>query len=649
MSSPIYRPLEHSDSIRLLLIIPGTYDDRVACELFHTRLSANFPYCALSYAGGEILTDLVLENVALAGQRNWTSIDVKYESPDSPPSSFVLDIGLNLLAALRRLRDLWPGVALWIDSICIDHQPDKNEKNHQVAMMADIYKNASLVIAWLGEETESDRLAFETLRNFNKTDAESFLNPGDTIPPFIVRHGLNSSSQNQYSDAWRALVRLFTRNWFYRVWCVQEFCLASVALHTGEPVMLCGSQQLDWRYFGLLSQQLGKPIFGMHILADITATIEMLWLRDTRASAIHTWRRGSSSDNPSADHETLHLLSLLITFAERDASLKVDKIFALLNMANDVRDPNGKLILMPDYNKSELEVQLDLSAFIIRRDGNLHILSYLAGYDRTSVYVRRSTPQMASWVPDWCYREVAISRSMIHGIWAMNIDKFCPSGKDGLQEAPTTDGIYLQSHGCCVGMISQIFPSIRDYKSTPYDEFCESIINIIRVCFAALVPHATQREEGKSSEEFLSRFWRTVSVDRPDVIRHWCKHFNVSSVGVGESTKFQLSRVNDVCEVPDEHIEFANTIRMAHWDRRLFITESGYLGLGPTTAQLKDSVYILQTARTPFVLRPTTVEVPSHSLGTFTVVGEAFVDGIMYGEMSKGGEGVLRWSAVTIL
>lgn len=38
---------------------------------------------------------------------------------------------------------------VWVDSICID-QDDLDEKNHQVAMMGDIYASASQVIVWLG-------------------------------------------------------------------------------------------------------------------------------------------------------------------------------------------------------------------------------------------------------------------------------------------------------------------------------------------------------------------------------------------------------------------------------------------------------------------------------------------------------------------
>lgn len=38
---------------------------------------------------------------------------------------------------------------LWVDAICIN-QTDISERNHQVRMMASIYKSASRTISWLG-------------------------------------------------------------------------------------------------------------------------------------------------------------------------------------------------------------------------------------------------------------------------------------------------------------------------------------------------------------------------------------------------------------------------------------------------------------------------------------------------------------------
>jgi hypothetical protein len=73
---------------------------------------------------------------------------------------------------------------------------------------------------------------------------------------------------------------------------------------------------------------------------------------------------------------------------------------------------------------------------------------------------------------------------------------------------------------------------------------------------------------------------------------------------------------------------FEKHMRNATQGRKLFMTESGLLGLGPKTlgqSSSKDEVWILMGARVPFILH--------HIEGSkYRVVGEAYVHGMMYGE-----------------
>ncbi|KAF4958303.1 hypothetical protein FGADI_2469 [Fusarium gaditjirri] len=73
---------------------------------------------------------------------------------------------------------------------------------------------------------------------------------------------------------------------------------------------------------------------------------------------------------------------------------------------------------------------------------------------------------------------------------------------------------------------------------------------------------------------------------------------------------------------------FGKHMRNATQGRKLFMTESGLLGLGPKTlgqSSSKDEVWILTGARVPFILH--------HVEGSkYRVVGEAYVHGLMYGE-----------------
>jgi hypothetical protein len=90
-----------------------------------------------------------------------------------------------------------------------------------------------------------------------------------------------------------------------------------------------------------------------------------------------------------------------------------------------------------------------------------------------------------------------------------------------------------------------------------------------------------------------------------------------------------------------------NAIELATIRRRFFVTEEGYMGLGPAGMQVGDHLYILLGGQTPFILRPKHASVqtvpPSSqvydilnrkfaSKEVFEVVGDAYAHGLMDGE-----------------
>jgi hypothetical protein len=64
----------------------------------------------------------------------------------------------------------------------------------------------------------------------------------------------------------------------------------------------------------------------------------------------------------------------------------------------------------------------------------------------------------------------------------------------------------------------------------------------------------------------------------------------------------------------------------------LFLTEKGYLGLGDGGSKPEDEVWALRGAYGPFLLRPM-------DEGTFMVVGEAYVHGVLHLLDDEGEDG----------
>jgi len=96
------------------------------------------PYEALSYTWG-----------ARAGTLPITCFDLSSDKNGGEGRRGVLLVTPNCDAALRHLRLRLRSRVLWIDAICIDQQSVR-EKNEQVPMMGDIYREAARCVVWLG-------------------------------------------------------------------------------------------------------------------------------------------------------------------------------------------------------------------------------------------------------------------------------------------------------------------------------------------------------------------------------------------------------------------------------------------------------------------------------------------------------------------
>lgn len=127
-----------------------------------------------------------------------------------------LSVPVNTVAALRRLRLLDRPRRIWIDAVCIDQQ-NVDERNHHVAMMREIYSNASENLIYLGEaSSKTTKAAVDSL------SAISAEIRGATYGRAGLGYLLFDEDDNrQYCDTglggnvdFRALRKLFSAPWF---------------------------------------------------------------------------------------------------------------------------------------------------------------------------------------------------------------------------------------------------------------------------------------------------------------------------------------------------------------------------------------------------------------------------------------------------
>lgn len=131
----------------------------------------------------------------------------------------------TLESALRHVRHPTMKVVLWVDLICI-RQDAGEERGFMISILPDIFKHASSVIVWLGDEDESSRSVVDFVEKVR--DLENF--------DALVK---NDDTPRQ----WDCLVAFLRRTWFSRRWVFQEIILAR------EAIIYCGSQSIGWTDF----------------------------------------------------------------------------------------------------------------------------------------------------------------------------------------------------------------------------------------------------------------------------------------------------------------------------------------------------------------------------------------------------------------
>jgi hypothetical protein len=194
---PFYLPLQDSDEIRLLQLHPKSWGERITCTGKRVKLSDGSPYEALSYM--------------------WGSARVLYPITIGRRKLYVRE---NLRSALRHLRLESEIRVLWIDAICIN-QRNIHERNHQVAQMGMIYNRATRVVVWLGASDTASSAAFRALNNWLWTH--------------LIQAPNTSAGIIKVIDQLLAIHSLLSRNYWKRLWIVQEF------LNSRDFVIWCGN------------------------------------------------------------------------------------------------------------------------------------------------------------------------------------------------------------------------------------------------------------------------------------------------------------------------------------------------------------------------------------------------------------------------
>lgn len=637
----VYEPLPR-DHIRLLQIHDIRHDETdivISCSMEPISLNALPFYFALSYTWGDPRPQMYRRADGRTGNRK---ILINGASKT---------IGANLHDALHHMRSLRfvPASAvsamaqgpayIWIDALSIN-QDDNSEKAIEVERMDQTYRNASAVVAWLGDSDEHTQGALEILKQLSRIP-EADYDKHQSHPFDRLGRAVNDLK-------WTSFATFFCRAWFTRTWVIQEAVLAK------DINMLVGSTIIssqDWRpaVRYLLKTKLWNRIGPALLPLSTPGT----WNAEPPSLGTVVGALGGSipltTDFP--------LLPLMAGRGSA-ASDPRDCIYAMYGLARECLRRSSMTIDLPKVSYAPENRAQDVFiewARLLINDGKAHYV-LPAVEDRK----RRRLPSLPSWVPDYSVTVVPNPLTLSHrgGI---------PWKAAGRR---IFDKITCLEDSARLRMSAARFDYIVDVAHPFFDmherDYWIEVLKFIQPLTESQEPYAIPLEavgrtltadDGRTAaggwspgRHFVdwAMTYGTAPLTRYAIPRNVVYNAFLAADPKGEVVP-EFPALDGYIDLrhPTSHSEsrvaFNDRIRRVLARRRIFLTSRNYLGIAAESTDIGDEVWILPSQATPFVMRP------SENDDSLTLIGEAYVDGIMYGEAMKWeGEDSLEWAETEI-
>jgi Heterokaryon incompatibility protein (HET) len=512
-------------------------------------------------------------------------------------STGIVRITPNLKAALQRLRRKEETLVLWVDAICIN-QDDKGEKGHQIRLLPQIFQHATSMFAFLkgNERMES------TIATLMQIRAKGAVKDWPKFLPPVPASWKDKPVPSQEDPVWDEIRDFFQNSWFRRAWIVQEVVLAA------SVRIVCGKWIVDWNDLLSAAETIDREY--RNAVSDSLLAI-LPWEYFLELAQHREWE---------ARQTRWALINLLESFRYLESTLPRDRLFALVGFASDGANPAFE----PDY-KCEFDVLVKRYAGAFIEQGKVLQLLYRAGFDSQS-------PNLPSWLPDWTIiKPSSLYESSTRG------RRFSASwvAEPKFKYIPGSDE--LQVYGHSMDLVQRV-SCASNIPAQWYEYMCEVDLMIDEL--------GKNINPWPSPQNIRDMKWQVPVAGAlyPKIITS----SNTDLLSSYKSLRQQLHRANRERIANEEvgvkawgegsNYALALQENLSGW--RFFVTHRKYVGIGPSTTQVGDCVFILNGGGVPFLLRP-----EDESKGAYRFVGECYVHGLMNGEgagLWKFEEGFLR-------
>jgi len=358
----VYLRLSGPRSIRVMLLQPALrVADRICCSFLELTLdesNTRNDYEAISYTWGSPNTT---KQILCDGR--------------------TVLVTPNCEQALRHLRRRFRPRRIWIDAVCINQQ-SVAEKNIQVPLMGDIYRRASRTIIWLGPDTKPELSG--VLRRASRYGAyiNKALGMLSGQPAELSYENCNIRDSRLHvpllnKAETERIANLVSSAWFGRIWTVQEFLLSDRNVFRIGKVE-CSSLHF-LRYFDIARGLISRP------------DVQNFTMR-TELSEFRAVLSLDSDDFPSFMERLVRLITL------NNCTDPRDKVYGIMSYLKDVCPdfPLGDI----DYGKPVSEVYESFTRSMIQATKNLWPLEFIGSELRTRRHDTVDKGNIPSWVMD---------------------------------------------------------------------------------------------------------------------------------------------------------------------------------------------------------------------------------------------------------
>lgn len=585
--------------IRLLEIHQGAFLDQIRCSLSTALLTESPQYDALSYVWG----DSHAEKPVMA---------------DGIP----VRVTENLDAAMRHLRRLDRSIFVWIDALCIN-QENTPERNHQVTMMGDIYQGAQEVFAWLGElDAETDKV----LSMIEIFSSDVMLHWDPALPQAIAEDMVSASQ-------FEGLCRLLGRQWWTRVWTVQEAILPE------RLIFVCGERRVDAASFFGFSSSFARHMSsccGQFFLSQNQSMLRSLRYQVDSLYTMEYFR---------AKKSTTIVSQQIAYYRTRSCKDPKDKIYGFLGFGWEGFE---KTDIQPDYSLSDQSVYEEIAGRMMEKRGGLDLL--LEVLPEQSLRNNTRMKHLPSWVPDWT---ISVPLNAVRPMFNIRqphgtLRQYEADANISVQKDVGTSVSYhepgkLALPAAIFGDIEALGDSRKASDREMRTARFEDVLTIQRWRSLAHIDAEADRLYFNSNQLNMHKddlitvedaFWEvlcsSILLASPDGLSIGGQAL---TQGAPEAREAYAEAVK-ILGKPIQHYpeqratQFVSSILRSIGSRRFFTLKNGWMGLAPFTVRNGDQVAVFRGGTVPYIIRPH----GDPEKKEWTYIGDAYVHGAMDGE-----------------